>query len=81
MRDLTDEEWLKLSKEEILQLYKNCYSMLMKHVEPSQSVTDEEMIKYAKYYANKWGGNNNWHLIYSAVIDTVEWLRSKIEKK
>lgn len=27
-RDLTDEEWLKLPKEEILQLYKNCYQML-----------------------------------------------------
>jgi len=27
-RELTDEEWLKLPKEEILQLYKNCYKML-----------------------------------------------------
>jgi hypothetical protein len=28
-RDLTDEEWLRLPKEEILQLYKNCYKMLI----------------------------------------------------
>lgn len=28
IRDLTDEEWLKLPKEEILQLYKNCYKLL-----------------------------------------------------
>ncbi len=28
IRDLTDEEWLRLPKEEILQLYKNCYTML-----------------------------------------------------
>jgi hypothetical protein len=27
-RELTDEEWLKFPKEEILQLYKNCYAML-----------------------------------------------------
>jgi hypothetical protein len=29
IRELTDEEWMKLPKEEILQLYKNCYKMLM----------------------------------------------------
>lgn len=29
IRDLTDEEWLKLPKEEILQLYKSCYKILM----------------------------------------------------
>jgi len=27
-QDLTDEEWMALTKEEILQLYKNCYAML-----------------------------------------------------
>jgi hypothetical protein len=31
-RELTDEEWLKLPKEEILQLYKNCYSMLKNYI-------------------------------------------------
>jgi hypothetical protein len=35
IRDLTDEEWLKLPKEEILQLYKNCYSMLMNYIKLS----------------------------------------------
>jgi hypothetical protein len=28
-KELTDEEWMKLPKKEILQLYKNCYKMLM----------------------------------------------------
>jgi hypothetical protein len=32
IRDLTDEEWLKLPKEEILQLYKNCYKLLKEHL-------------------------------------------------
>jgi hypothetical protein len=31
-RDLTDEEWLELPKEEILQLYKNCYNMLQNYI-------------------------------------------------
>lgn len=38
-RDLTDEEWLKLPKEEILQLYKNVYKMLtdkLKEEKPDQ---------------------------------------------
>ena len=30
--ELTDEEWLKHSKEEILQLYKNCHQMLMNYI-------------------------------------------------
>ena len=30
VRDLTDEEWLELPKEEILKLYKNCYAMLLR---------------------------------------------------
>jgi len=37
MRDLTDEEWLKLPKEEILQLYKNCYSMLNQQISYSNN--------------------------------------------
>ena len=32
MRDLTDEEWMKLPKKEILQLYKNCYKMLLEYI-------------------------------------------------
>ena len=28
VKELTDEEWMELPKEEILQLYKNCYQML-----------------------------------------------------
>jgi hypothetical protein len=32
IRELTDEEWLKLPKEEILQLYKNCYAMLQNYI-------------------------------------------------
>ena len=42
-RDLTDEEWLKLPKEEILQLYKNCYKMLMQYINQSPSGTVEEI--------------------------------------
>jgi hypothetical protein len=37
VRDLTDEEWLKLPKEEILQLYKNCYKMLLDYTKVSNS--------------------------------------------
>jgi uncharacterized membrane protein len=36
IRELTDEEWLKLPKEEILQLYKNCYSILMNYIKLSK---------------------------------------------
>jgi hypothetical protein len=36
IRDLTDEEWLKLPKEEILQLYKNCYKMLTDLIQQRQ---------------------------------------------
>lgn len=57
IRDLTDEEWLKLPKEEILQLYKNCYKMLMDMVKsqsPSdQPVTDEEIHNFAIDYIKK----------------------------
>ena len=35
-RDLTDDEWLLLPKEEILQLYKNCYAMLKEQFEQEQ---------------------------------------------
>lgn len=35
IRELTDEEWLKLPKEEILRLYKNCYSMLQNYIKLS----------------------------------------------
>ncbi len=39
IRELTDEEWLKLPKEEILQLYKNCYAMLQNYImKPEKSV-------------------------------------------
>lgn len=49
MRDLTDEEWLQLPKEEILQLYKNCYSMLQGFIsgEQSKEITTEEDITNA----------------------------------
>jgi hypothetical protein len=42
-RDLTDEEWLKLPKEEILQLYKNCYKMLNDRIASQRKLTDEEI--------------------------------------
>lgn len=51
--DLTDEEWLKLPKEEILQLYKNCYSLLQDSYrnQKSQSViTDREIEEVFEYY-------------------------------
>jgi len=35
IRELTDEEWMKLPKEEILRLYKNCYSMLQNYIKLS----------------------------------------------
>ena len=41
--ELTDEEWLNLPKEEILQLYKNCYGMLMQYVQGKDS--REEIVK------------------------------------
>ena len=31
-RELTDEEWMKMPKKEILQLYKNCYVMLKNYI-------------------------------------------------
>jgi predicted ribosome quality control (RQC) complex YloA/Tae2 family protein len=52
-RDLTDEEWLKLPKEEILQLYKNCYNQLKTYINRSsevKEVTDEEMNEEANRY-------------------------------
>jgi hypothetical protein len=47
-KDLTDEEWLKLPKEEILQLYKNCYKLLMQFAQQEQSeqVTDKSYEPY-----------------------------------
>lgn len=55
IRDLTDEEWLKLPKEEILQLYKNCYEMLIgvTSYQPSQSrqtVSDETITEALEKY-------------------------------
>jgi hypothetical protein len=35
-KELTDEEWMKLPKKEILQLYKNCYKMLMDYTKDEQ---------------------------------------------
>ena len=49
MRDLTDEEWLKLPKEEILHLYKNCYKMLLEYAQQRSMPTDEEIEKAAPY--------------------------------
>lgn len=37
IRDLTDDEWKALPKEEILQLYKNCYKMLMEFINSKQT--------------------------------------------
>lgn len=51
MRDLADEEWLKKPKKEILQLYKNCYDMLMQFVkakEPSDLAKDKAIIDKIK---------------------------------
>jgi hypothetical protein len=47
IRDVTDEEWLKLPKEEILQLYKNCYSMLNNYIKLSG-----EKIKHPKTFTS-----------------------------
>jgi hypothetical protein len=47
IRELTDEEWMKLPKEEILQLYKNCYKMLIDQVKSDNEevidVSDEDI--------------------------------------
>jgi hypothetical protein len=51
-RDLTDEEWLKLPKEEILQLYKNCYSML-KQQYANQPTEDFPDIDFRRDIANE----------------------------
>ena len=48
IRDLTDEEWMKRPKEEILQLYKNCYNLLIDQVglkEKSQQAGQNDVKK------------------------------------
>ena len=66
--ELTDEEWLKHSKEEILQLYKNCHQMLMNYIglsgEKTQDIrtytsTDGEPTKdIPDDMIEKWAENN-----------------------
>ena len=66
--ELTDEEWLKHSKEEILQLYKNCHQMLMNYIglsgEKTQDIrtytsTDGEPTKDIRLdMIEKWAENN-----------------------
>ena len=48
IRDLTDEEWMKRPKEEILQLLKNCYKLLIDQVglkEKSQQAGQNDVKK------------------------------------
>lgn len=50
MRDLTDEKWLQLPKEEILQLYKNCYQMLQNYIGLSgESIPDVKTVISTDY--------------------------------
>ena len=51
-RDLTDEEWLKLPKEEILQLYKNCYKLLIQCYASHQE-ENKEAIELIEYFVNR----------------------------
>jgi hypothetical protein len=54
IRDLTDEEWLQLPKEEILQLYKNCYSMLQTYIGlRREKIQDISTITSAEYTNQK----------------------------
>ena len=55
MRDLTDEEWLRLPKKEILQLYKNCYNILQSYIskQESEKPTDEMIEKWADNRVSK----------------------------
>jgi hypothetical protein len=47
IRDLTDEEWMKLPKKEVIQLYKNCYTMLKQCIK-QEPITDADIEAWAK---------------------------------
>ena len=74
IRDLTDEEWLQLPKEEILQLYKNCYKMLMDFTQKTaeeQTPTDEEIKKECD---KRYVGN----LAPTYFTEGAKWMRSQL---
>ena len=84
--DLTDEELLKFPKEEILQLYKNCYEMLLKYTKADQDSRenlrkalsdafeagrDFQMGEYSEYH----GGHE------SETPDKKEWIDEYLKHK
>ena len=44
VRELTDEEWLAMPKEEILKLYKNCYGMLQQYVKGNYQKAESKSV-------------------------------------
>ena len=94
-RDLTDEEWMALPKEEILQLYKNCYSMLKQfiasHPEPESVVCpSNEIEKWAKLEAfgdisdetfkREEAEHSIQYFRYKSLIEGAEWLKSQLKQ-
>jgi hypothetical protein len=84
--DLTDEELLKFPKEEILQLYKNCYEMHLKYTKADQDSRenlrkalsdafeagrDFQMGEYSEYH----GGHE------SETPDKKEWIDEYLKHK
>ena len=65
VRDLTDLEWLALSKEEIIQLYKNCYKILTDILKQDESQKESiedhllashlEHMKFIEWFHEKYG--------------------------
>jgi hypothetical protein len=85
IRDLTDEEWLLLPKEEILQLYKNCYKMLMEsyaaqsHKEqPIKEVSDEEIENYLSDYAGFVGDKKIDAGLNAGFKAGAKWMRDRM---
>lgn len=78
-RELTDEEWMAMPKEEILKLYKNCYSMLMVFIKQKEDQPSDEDIAIeiiARYHGNSRG----LPTAKKAFIDGALWMRDGLIK-
>jgi hypothetical protein len=80
-RKLTDEEWLRLPKEEILQLYKNCYKMLQNYIGlsgekvediPTITTTDFEIKKPGDQFKGKYPFISEEQAHYSSIKKAEE---------
>lgn len=84
MRDLTDEELLQLPKEEILQLYKNCYKLLVEYA--NARLQELSLTDMAEEYIKKELPNAEKPFHYDAegavcIRDFVKWARNKLTGK